>query len=105
MMKEISTGSESFSGALPGAALARREFLKTAAGAALGLACGLPELKAEEVKGPEQSAVGRPNILWITVENTCPQFLDCYESETEKLNGFFTKREPVVATGRQLALL
>lgn len=52
----------------------RRTFLKTAAGAALGLTCGSPFLKAE---GAGQ-ATDRPNILWITMEDTCPQFIGSY---------------------------
>src|SRR5581483_795200 len=51
----------------------RRVFLKTVAGAAAGLACGL-----ERSEATGDAPANRPNILWITMEDTCPQFLGCY---------------------------
>lgn len=57
----------------------RRDFIKITAGAALGLACGLPEERAMEL-----TSESRPNILWITMEDTCPQFLGCYGNKSAR---------------------
>jgi arylsulfatase A-like enzyme len=51
----------------------RRVFLKRSASAVLGLACGVSASKAED-----SVPASRPNILWITMEDTCPHFLGCY---------------------------
>lgn len=50
----------------------RRDFLKAAAVASMTVTCGLDA--AARTKPPGR----RPNILWITMEDTCPQFLGCY---------------------------
>ncbi len=57
----------------------RRNFIKTAAGAAMGLTLKLPDLKAAEPKSDT-----RPNILWITMEDSCPQFFGCYGNKSAR---------------------
>lgn len=66
--RELDFGDEPTGGRMP-----RRHFIKTSASVALGLTCGLPVLRADDSK-----RVSRPNILWITMEDTCSQFLGCY---------------------------
>lgn len=53
----------------------RRDILKAAIG--VSLTAGISKTKASS-SIVAKSANNRPNILWITMEDTCPQFLGCY---------------------------
>jgi arylsulfatase A-like enzyme len=56
----------------------RRDFIRTAAGTALGLTLGFPRLDAPGSVPAAGATPGRPNILWVTMEDTSPHFIGAY---------------------------